>query len=153
MAFFGVMLLSIDGGPAPADNRGAHVIGNGAYSRAPYLSNPVHDGDDVAAALKRSGFEIMVATDLDRAGMEEAMIRFARATRAADVAMFYYSGHAMQFGGVNYLMPVDAQLNDEADLRRMVRLDDVLADMRQAKSLRILCLDSSPDNPLADQSK
>src|ERR1700676_676521 len=152
-AFFAVLFLSIVVVPASADNRVALVIGNSAYSRAPYLSNPVHDADDVAAALKRSGFEIMVATDLDRAGMEEAMIRFARATRAADVAMFYYSGHAMQFGGVNYLMPVDAQLNDEADLRRMVRLDDVLDDMQQAKSLRILVLDSCRDNPLADQLK
>jgi hypothetical protein len=152
-AFFAVLFLSIVVVPASADNRVALVIGNGAYSRAPYLSNPVHDADDVAAALKRSGFEIMVATDLDRAGMEEAMIRFARATRAADVAMFYYSGHAMQFGGVNYLMPVDAQLNDEADLRRMIRLDDVLDDMQQAKSLRILVLDSCRDNPLADQLK
>src|ERR1700738_1381588 len=113
-AFFAVLFLSIVVVPASADNRVALVIGNSAYSRAPYLSNPVHD---------------------------------------ADVAMFYYSGHAMQFGGVNYLMPVDAQLNDEADLRRMVRLDDVVADMQQAKSLRILVLDSCRDNPLADQLK
>jgi uncharacterized caspase-like protein len=115
-AFFATLFLSILVVPASADNRVALVIGNGAYSHAPHLLNPVHDAEDVAASLKRSGFEIMVATDLDKSGMEEAMIRFARATRAADVAMFYYSGHAMQFGGVNYLMPVDAQLNDEADL-------------------------------------
>jgi hypothetical protein len=95
----------------------------------------------------------MVATDLDKAGMDEAMIKFARAARTADVAMFYYTGHALQFGGINYLVPVDAQLNDEADLRRMVRVDDVIADMQPAKNLRILVLDSCRDNPLAEQLK
>ena len=105
------------------------------------------------AALKRSGFEIIEATDLDKAGMDEAIIKFARAARTADVAMFYYTGHALQFGGTNYLVPVDAQLNDEADLRRMVRVDDVIADMQPAKNLRILVLDACRDNPLAEQLK
>src|SRR6202048_2231282 len=150
-AFFAVLFLSIVVVPASADNRVALVIGNSAYSRAPYLSNPVHDADDVAAALKRSGFGIMVATDLDRAGMEEAMIRFARATRNADVAMFYYSGHALQFGGVNYLVPVDAKLIDEADLKRMARVDDLVAYLQQARNLRILILDACRDNPLAGE--
>ncbi len=83
--------------------------------------------------------------------MDEATIRFARAARTADVAMFYYSGHALQFGGVNYLVPIDAKLTDETDLRRMTRVDDVVADLAQAKNLRILVLDSCRDNPLADQ--
>jgi uncharacterized caspase-like protein len=152
-AFFAAVFFSVFVNPAFADNRVALVIGNGAYARVPHLPNPVHDAEDVAAALKRSGFEIMVATDLDKAGMDEAMIKFARAARTADVAMFYYTGHALQFGGINYLVPVDAQLNDEADLRRMVRVDDVIADMQPAKNLRILVLDSCRDNPLAEQLK
>ena len=85
--------------------------------------------------------------------MEDAAIRFARAAREADVAIFYYSGHAMQFAGYNYLLPIDAKLADEADLRRMVRVDEVVADLQQAKSLRILVLDSCRDNPLADELK
>src|SRR6187200_2748485 len=79
--------------------------------------------------------------------------RFARSAREADVAMFYYSGHAMQFSGVSYLMPVDAKLTDEADLRRMTRVDEVVADLQNAKNLRILVLDSCRDNPLADELK
>ena len=152
-AFFAALFFCAFVAPAFADNRVALVIGNSAYARAPHLPNPVHDAEDVAAALKRSGFEIIVATDLDKAGMDEAIIRFARAARTADVAMFYYTGHALQFGGINYLVPVDAQLNDEADLRRMVRVDDVIADMQQAKNLRILVLDSCRDNPLTEQLK
>jgi len=152
-AFFAAVFLSVSAAPAFADYHVALVIGNGAYTRASHLPNPVHDAEDVAAALKRSGFETIVATDLDKVGMDEAMIKFARAARAADVAMFYYTGHALQFGGINYLVPVDAQLSDEADLRRMVRVDDVIADMQPAKNLRILVLDSCRDNPLAEQLK
>jgi uncharacterized caspase-like protein len=78
-AFFATVFFSVFVTPAFADNRVALVIGNGAYARVPHLPNPVHDAADVAAALKRSGFEIMVATDLDKVGMDEAMIKFARA--------------------------------------------------------------------------
>jgi hypothetical protein len=152
-AFFAAVFISVLVTPAFADSRVALVIGNGAYARVPHLPNPAHDAEDVAAALKRSGFEIIEATDLDKAGMDEAIIKFARAARTTDVAIFYYTGHALQFGGINYLVPVDAQLNDEADLRRMVRVDDVIADMQPAKNLRILVLDSCRDNPLAEQLK
>jgi uncharacterized caspase-like protein len=152
-AFFAAVFISVLVTPAFADSRVALVIGNGAYARVPHLPNPAHDAEDVAAALKRSGFEIIVATDLDKAGMDEATIKFARAARAADVAMFYYTGHALQVAGINYLVPVDAQLNDEADLRRLVRVDDVIADMQPARNLRILVLDSCRDNPLAEQLK
>ena len=138
---------------AVAEKRVALVIGNGAYVNAPRLPNPSHDAEDVAAALKRSDFEVILGTDLSQAGMGDAAIRFARASRSADVAVFYYSGHAMQFNGVNYLMPVDAKLEDEADLKRMTRVDEILDDLQQAKNLRILVLDSCRDNPLADTLK
>jgi formylglycine-generating enzyme required for sulfatase activity len=138
---------------ARAETRVALVIGNSAYQNAPRLPNPSNDAADVAATLKRSGFETILATDLDKTAMDAATIRFARVARNADVAMFYYSGHAMQFGGVNYLMPVDAKLTDEADLRRMVRLDEIVSDLQQAKNLRVLVLDSCRDNPLSDELK
>jgi Caspase domain len=148
-----VMLFCLGTFPSLAERRVALVIGNGAYKNAPALPNPRNDASDVAAALKRGGFETIVGVDMDRLGMEDAVIRFAKAARSADVAMFYYSGHAMQFAGVNYLAPVDLKLTDETDLRRMVRLDDVVADLQQAKNLRILVLDACRDNPLADDLK
>jgi Caspase domain len=139
--------------PAVADKRVALVIGNGAYQNAVHLPNPRNDAQDVAASLTRTGFETIVGLDLDKAGMDEHAIQFARRARDADVAIFYYSGHAMQFAGVNYLMPTDAKLTDEADLRRMTRVDDIVADLQQAKNLRILVLDACRDNPLADELK
>jgi len=136
---------------AIAETRVALVIGNGAYQNVPRLPNPPNDANAVAAALKRSGFDTIAVTDLDERGMEDAAIRFARAARTADVALFYFSGHALQFNGVNYLAPVDMKLADEADLRRMIRVDEIVADLQQAKNLRILVLDSCRDNPFAEQ--
>jgi len=74
--------------------------------------------------------------------MAKSAIAFARAARDADFALFYYGSHAMQFGGINYLMPVEASLRDDADLRRLSRVNDIVADLKQAKNLRILVLDA-----------
>ena len=145
--------LTVLSASAFAEKRVALVIGNGAYQSAARLPNPTNDAQDVAAALKRVGFDTIVGLNLDRAGMDDHAVRFARAARGADVAIFYYSGHAMQFAGVNYLMPVDARLTDEADLRRLAKLDEIVADLQQAKNLHILVLDSCRDNPLAEELK
>jgi hypothetical protein len=153
LAVLVALCLAIFVAPAFAGNRVALVIGNGAYVHVPHLPNPPHDAEDVAAALRRTGFDTIMGSDLDQAGMQDAAIRFARAARNADVAVFYYSGHAMQYAGVNYLVPIDAVLHDEADLRRMARVDEILSDLQQAKNLRILVLDSCRDNPLADELK
>jgi uncharacterized caspase-like protein len=67
------------------------------------------------------------------------------------LSLVYYSGHAMQRRGINYLMPVDAELHDDADLRRLARVDEIVDDLNQAKSLRILVLDSCRVNPVADE--
>jgi len=146
-------LLVLAASDARADKRLALVIGNGAYKSVPPLTNPTNDAADVAASLKRSGFDLIFETNLDQAGMQDAAIRFAREAREADVALFYYSGHALQYAGVNYLVPVDAVLRDEADLRRMARADEILADLQQAKNLRIMVLDACRDNPFAEQLK
>jgi formylglycine-generating enzyme required for sulfatase activity len=149
----GLVLWCLTHAAAWAEKRVAVVIGNGVYANAPHLPNPPHDADDVAAALKRVDFDVIQGTDLDQAGMQDAVIRFARAAQSADVGIFYYSGHAMQFNGVNYLMPVDAKLNDEADLYRFTKVDDVLGYLQQVKALKILVLDSCRDNPLTETLK
>jgi hypothetical protein len=149
----GLIFFSLMVAEANAEKRVALVIGNGAYKNVPKLPNPPNDAADVAAALRRSGFDVIFETNLDQIGMQDASIRFAREARTADVALFYYSGHALQFAGINYLVPVDAALRDEADLRRMARADEILADLQQAKNLRILVLDACRDNPFAEDLK
>ena len=82
-------------GSAFAETRVALVIGNGAYQNAPQLPNPPNDANDVAAALNRDGFNTILAIDQSRDAMQEVAICFSRAAREADVAIFYYSGHAI----------------------------------------------------------
>jgi uncharacterized caspase-like protein len=94
-----VLILTVNAWtPSYAENRVALVIGNGAYANTTPLPNPRNDAEDVAVALKRSGFNTLVGIDLDQTKLQEITIDFARAAREADVPLFYYSGHAMQFG-------------------------------------------------------
>jgi hypothetical protein len=78
----GFMLLSLMAADANAEKRVALVIGNGAYKNVPTLPNPPNDATDVAAALRRSGFDVFFETNLDQIGMQDASIRFC--TAAAD---------------------------------------------------------------------
>ena len=144
------LLLSLWGLPASAAGRVALVIGNGAYENAPNLPNPANDARDVAKALQQLGFDTLLGVDLDQDAMRDLLIKFAKRSRGADVALFYYSGHALQYQGGNYLMPVDAELVDAADLPRLVPTDQVVADLQQNQNLSILVLDACRDNPLAD---
>jgi uncharacterized caspase-like protein len=137
--------------PALADRRVALVIGNSDYLDVPVLENPRNDAEDVAAALKRLGFETLVSLDADRSAMQAAIDDFSAKVEGADVALFYYAGHAMQHQGVNYLMPVDANLTSAAGLRRMTKLNDIVSDVKRAKALRIMVIDACRDNPLTDK--
>jgi hypothetical protein len=150
---FAILLLALIAAPyaSRAETRVALVIGNSAYKNAGLLKNPRNDATDVAASLDRMGFKTFVGLDLDKAAMEDIEIRFARAAGNADVAIFYYSGHAIQYAGTNYLLPIDAQIDDAADLRRLAKVDEIITDLQQARGLRIMVLDSCRDNPLADQ--
>src|ERR1700681_168341 len=79
--------------PGHAEKRVALVIGNAAYRNMPPLMNPRNDAADVGASLRELGFETIVATDLDRSGMSDALDRFSRIADGADIAFVYYSGH------------------------------------------------------------
>ena len=84
-----------------------------------------------------------------RAGLNEALRAFTRRRIGADVALVFYAGHGMEMDGVTYLLPVDARLAWDTDVRyETVTLDDVLAATTGA-SLRMVILDACRDNPLA----
>lgn len=145
-------LVGIFVSPADAGNRIALVIGNSNYENTPALSNPVNDADDLAAALRRVGFDVDLERNLTKQGMEAAITRFSRKAQGADAALFYYAGHGMQYRGGNYLMPVDARLEDEFNLNfELTRLDDVLFGLERASGVKILILDSCRNNPLLDR--
>jgi uncharacterized caspase-like protein len=98
------------------ERRIALVIGNGAY--APpigALGNPANDARGLAAVLDELGFEVTLALDVGRDRMRRAVIDFGLALRAGGIGLFYYSGHAIQLHGVNYMIPLGADVASEAD--------------------------------------
>jgi uncharacterized caspase-like protein len=138
------------GSLAAAESRVALVMGNTAYQHAPALANPLNDAVAMAAALRRLDFAVEEALDLDRRGMLEALRRFSGLLASADVGLFYYAGHALQVSGRNYLVPVDASLEREADLLfQAIDLALVLRLLEERPRTSIVVLDACRDNPLA----
>ena len=134
---------------ASAAGRVALVVGNGAYVEIGTLPNPGNDAADVTAALRRLGFDVTTVQDADRVDMNEALRAFTRESVGADVALVFYAGHGLEMDGINYLVPVDARLERDTDVRfETVVLDDVLAATAGA-SLRVVILDACRNNPLA----
>jgi tetratricopeptide (TPR) repeat protein len=126
--------------------RVALVIGNGAYETMPRLANPTNDAADIAASLRALGFDVSVGLDLKRADMEDRVISFAKAARTADAALVFYAGHGLQHHGINYLAPTDARITDEADLLKLVKVQELIQNLQGAKNAGILILDACRDN-------
>jgi uncharacterized caspase-like protein len=136
--------------PSLADKRVALVIGNSNYKNTPTLANPDNDATDVAQALSSIGFQVTLKLDAEKRQMDQAVVQFAREASTADAALFYYAGHGMQYQGRNYVMPVDAELQDEISLRyEMTAIDDVKAALERSSGVKIMVLDACRNNPLA----
>ena len=134
---------------AHAAGRVALVVGNSTYAHIGRLPNPGNDAADMAAALRRLGFEVTTTLDADRVELNDALRAFTRQSAGADVSLVFYAGHGMEMDGVNYLVPVDARLERDVDVRfEAVALDDVLVSTTGA-SLRLVVLDACRNNPLA----
>ena len=142
-----------DDAPLQLERRVALVIGNANYKRSGIsLSNPRNDAQDISAVLATVGFEVVTAIDTSKRDMDFALQRFARLATNADAALFFYAGHAMQFQGRNFLMPIDAELEDEISIRyQMVGLEEVRAALDQAHGIKIMILDACRNNPLANR--
>jgi formylglycine-generating enzyme required for sulfatase activity len=127
-------------------DRVALVIGNGAYSGSP-LKNPVNDAHDMAAALRSLDFEVIEKTNLNRKDMVNAATQLENKLSSDDVALFYYSGHGIQVDGINYLIPVNADINLENDVEfEAVKINRIMSKLSRAK-MNIIILDACRDNP------
>jgi hypothetical protein len=138
-------------GPALAQGkRVALVIGNAKYKYTSALMNPGNDAEDVAAELRKLGFDTIEKVDLDKAAMDRTIRNFAEKLSGAQVGLFFYAGHGLQVGGQNYLVPIDAKLSSASAIDfEMVRLDLVHRTMEREAATNILMMDACRDNPLA----
>jgi hypothetical protein len=142
------------GQTAQYEKRAALVIGNSAYEHTTALRNPVNDARAMAAVLERLGFDVTAAYDASAERFAAALEAFSYKVVPAQVALFYYAGHGLQFSGKNYLLPVDARLSSQFSLKREAfAVDDVLQPMESADRVNLVFLDSCRNNPLAEQLK
>ena len=132
-----------------ADGRVALVVGNSTYAHIGRLPNPDNDAADMSAAMRRLGFEVTTEFDADRVELTEALSAFTRRSAGVDVSLVFYAGHGIEMDGDNYLVPVDARLEGDVDVRfETVTVDDLLVSTSGA-SLRLVILDACRNNPLA----
>lgn len=151
-----VMALFFGMVPAADANEGrriALVIGNGAYQHVPALPNPTRDARAISNALEELGFEVITALDLSLADMTGVIRDFARGSRAAEIALVYYAGHAVQVSGRNYLLPVAADIQTPRDLTyEAIPLDMITGELKAGgPKLSMLLLDACRDDPLSER--
>lgn len=129
--------------------RVALVIGNSAYEQGTPLANPKNDAKAVAEALRGLGFEVVYGEDASLEEMEEKLMSFRNKAEGAKAAWFFYAGHGVEVNGVNYLVPVDAAVKEEFQVKhKTLALDQVLGAMNTAGApLKVVVLDCCRDNP------
>jgi len=134
-----------------AQGRFALVIGNGAYSSVSPLKNPVNDADDIAVSLKTLGFEVDLLKNASLGDMESAVVRLGNQLGQSKGAygFFFYAGHGVQSNGVNYLIPVDADIKGESFLKtKALAAQAVLDTLQESRNaLNVVVLDACRDNP------
>lgn len=143
-----VLLVAAE--PAPVGSRYALVIGNAAYKTAP-LGNPVNDARDIAKTLSGLGFEVSLRENASQKDMKQGIREFAARIRRGGTGLVYFAGHGVQAKGRNYLIPVDAEINQEFELEdQAVDSNLILAAMDEAQNpVNILILDACRNNPFS----
>jgi uncharacterized caspase-like protein len=101
--------------PISVARKQALIIGNSTYKTGP-LKNPVNDAVAMESTLRKLGFDVRGARDLDLQHMESAIDEFTSSIAAGSLAFFYFSGHGIQVNFANYLLPVDFPATSEADV-------------------------------------
>ncbi|MCE9568394.1 MAG: caspase family protein [Rhodocyclales bacterium] len=152
--FSGLLLVAILIGAAvvtlrpasAAEQKIALVIGNAAYPTS-RLRNPVNDAKAMADKLRALGFEVILRTDSNLREMTRSFSQFGQKLTPGGVSLFYYAGHGMQVRGKNYLIPVDAEIENETSVTsEAVDVDQLLNQLGPAR-LSMVILDACRNNP------
>ena len=125
------------------------VIGNTGYPETP-LKNPGNDAKAIAGVLQQLGFQVSLKLDAGKNDMLDAIRGFTgELAKKKSVGLFYYAGHGAQLAWKNYLIPVDAAIEQLDDLQaKSVELNSLLEGLRSAKNpMNVIILDACRDNP------
>jgi len=139
-----------DAGSVKRISRLALVIGNGHYpdANAP-LTQPINDARALTASLRRNGFEVDVVEDASKDDMQRAIGRLKSKIKPDSVVMLFFGGYGVQAGRESYMIPVDATIWKESDVRRDgVSIESVLELMKaQGAKAKLVVVDASRRNP------
>jgi uncharacterized caspase-like protein len=131
-------------------SRLALVIGNGHYpdANAP-LTQPINDARAITAALRREGFEVDAVEDASRDDISRAVDRLKARVNPQSVVMLFFGGYGVQAGRESYMIPVDAAIWKESDVRREgISIESVLETINEKGTrARIAVIDASRRNP------
>ncbi|MGE4299125.1 MAG: caspase family protein [Desulfovibrionaceae bacterium] len=155
LSVFMVLMVSFPGGAGAEPQRVALVVGNANYLHAARLANPVNDAHDMADMLRGLGYDVIDRLDAPLRDMEDAVRAFGGKLQPGSIGLFYYAGHGLQVNGVNYLVPVDATISKESDVKyAAMDVGRVMDAMRDAgNDLNVIILDACRDNPFATGSR
>jgi hypothetical protein len=136
-------------------SRKALLIGNDTYKYAEPLKNAREDARAMAIELKSFGYEVTLRLDQNQKEMQATLRDFRENIKEGDEVLFYFSGHAVEIDGKNYLTPIDTigmnqnQLADDSiDLKTAV-LDPF---SRRKVKLTLALIDACRDNPFLKTS-
>src|ERR1700691_4687717 len=155
IAVFSVVGILMSANAAKADRRVAFVVGNGAYKNVTQLPNPPIDAKAMAGVLRNAGFDVVEGINLTRDKMTERLLEFGEKAQGADVAVFFYAGHGIAIDGTNYLLPVDADIKSEMDVKlgKAINIDLTLDQTMSDAKVKLVFLDACRDNPFAAKIK
>ncbi len=137
------------------EKRLALVIGNSEYIGSNALKNPVNDANLMSSTLQELGFTVIKRTNATRLQMTQAVAEFWSKLDQYNVALFYFAGHGLQVNGVNYLIPVDATLeNKDMVAFEAISVSDISSKFEEYnQNINILILDACRSNPFRSWSR
>jgi hypothetical protein len=152
---FALLVLTSSSFGQTKERRLALVIGNADYQHSGKLKNTVNDANLMARTLDELGFDVIKKTNATKSEMEQTILDFSRELGKYNVALFFYAGHGIQLDGTNYLIPVDARLDDKlaasfeaVDVGKLVSQFE-----RHPNNVNIVILDACRNNPFKSWSR
>ena len=138
----------------------ALIIGNGDYQHNKSMSklpNPARDARLMQQTLQEVGFEVQYYDDATLVDMRVAIDEFIEELEREvnTVALFYYAGHGVQADGVNYLIPIDANIRKPRMLRYAgISVQDFLNQLEKTRvRMSVVILDACRNNPYGRASR
>ena len=153
ISFTILFLFAFVGFAFAKEAKNALLIANGSYGRDfGALKQPVPEAIDLKAALESVGFSVTLIKDADLNSMRKALKTFkSKVQLQGGIAFFHYGGHAVQVNGINYLIPLGAELEDEQDAAyNCLNIDDLMDSMQGDSN--VIVLDSCRNNPFSNAS-